>query len=117
MTVFQHVTGSPEALAELLASVLTTDGPWDKAWEKVHCDGCQREECGGCPHEADDRTRIAWWLGQEKKTDKEEIKELMKQICDSYCKYPERDGWKAMQELDSICEACPLNKLLDLIGA
>ena len=43
MTEFQKITASPEALTKLLASILTADGPWDKAWEKAHCADCVRE--------------------------------------------------------------------------
>ena len=35
MTEFQKITASPEALTELLASILTTDGPWEEAWSKL----------------------------------------------------------------------------------
>ena len=42
MTEFQKITASPEALTKLLASILTADGPWDKAWEKAHCADCVR---------------------------------------------------------------------------
>ena len=43
MTEFQKITASPEALTELLASILTTDGPWEEAWEQAHCTDCERE--------------------------------------------------------------------------
>ena len=44
MTEFQKITASPEALTELLASILTADGPWDRG---VGASSLRRLRAGG----------------------------------------------------------------------
>lgn len=38
--------------------------------------------------------------------------ELLKKMCDGHCRFPlEADEW----ELSSICESCPITRVLDMI--
>ena len=43
--------------------------------------------------------------------DSQEIEQLTEQFCDHYCKYPEM--FKDQNELDDICDSCPINQLAD----
>lgn len=64
MTNFERLTVSPEALGTFLASIPTTGGPWDEAFRKEFCAGCDQENCEPiCPHQ-DKRNNPTWWLAQ-----------------------------------------------------
>lgn len=64
MTNFERLTVSPEALGTFLASIPTTGGPWDEAFRKEFCAGCDQENCEPiCPHQ-DKRNNPTWWLKQ-----------------------------------------------------
>lgn len=39
----------------------------------------------------------------------EEIEEIKSEICDHYCKHTEQ--WKAGEDIEEICDKCPLNRL------
>lgn len=60
-TNFQKITKSPEALADFLASLPVLSGPWDDAFHRQLCDGCDAAECDGC--KAPERDSPLWWLG------------------------------------------------------
>lgn len=62
-TRFERITASPDALAAVLASIPTTDAPWDTAFERAFCAGCALENCDDCLHKNVDR--IKWWLGKQ----------------------------------------------------
>ena len=63
MTEFQKITASPEALTELLASILTTDGPVGQGMRrKLTAPTVRGRTATAAPHDAEDRTRILWWL-------------------------------------------------------
>ena len=66
MNNFEKITASPEALGTFLASLPIASGPWDEAFHRMFCDGCQVEDCDGkrCPHKAE-RNNPLWWLMQE----------------------------------------------------
>ena len=66
MTNFEKITASPEALGTFLASLPIASGPWDEAFHRMFCDGCQVEDCDGqgCPHKVE-RGNPLWWLMQE----------------------------------------------------
>ena len=66
MTNFEKITASPETLGTFLASLPIASGPWDEAFHRTFCDGCQAEDCDGqdCPHKAE-RNNPLWWLMQE----------------------------------------------------
>lgn len=40
------------------------------------------------------------------------IEDVVMKMCDDYCKYPEETF--DQDELDKMCDACPLNDLWDL---
>lgn len=46
----------------------------------------------------------------KKKTIYKIMEEVVTEMCDKYCKYPE--SVKEEDELYEICEKCPLNKLI-----
>ena len=66
MTNFEKITASPETLGTFLASLPIASGPWDEAFHRMFCDGCQVEDCDGqgCPHKVE-RGNPLWWLMQE----------------------------------------------------
>ena len=66
MTNFEKITASPETLGPFLASLPIASGPWDEAFHRMFCDGCQVEDCDGqgCPHKVE-RGNPLWWLMQE----------------------------------------------------
>ena len=66
MTNFEKITASPETLGTFLASLPIASGPWDEAFHRMFCDGCQVEDCDGhgCPHKVE-RGNPVWWLMQE----------------------------------------------------
>lgn len=66
MNNFEKITASPEALGTFLASLPIASGPWDEAFHRMFCDGCQVEDCDGqgCPHKVE-RGNPLWWLMQE----------------------------------------------------
>ena len=66
MTNFEKITASPETLGTFLASLPIASGPWDEAFHRMFCDGCQVEDCDGqgCPHKVE-RDNPLWWLMQE----------------------------------------------------
>ena len=66
MTNFEKITTSPETLGTFLASLPIASGPWDEAFHRMFCDGCQVEDCDGqgCPHKVE-RGNPLWWLMQE----------------------------------------------------
>ena len=66
MTNFGKITASPETLGTFLASLPIASGPWDEAFHRMFCDGCQVEDCDGqgCPHKVE-RGNPLWWLMQE----------------------------------------------------
>lgn len=37
------------------------------------------------------------------------LEEMCELMCDNYCRYPEET--RDQEELDTICESCPLSKL------
>ena len=55
MTNFEKLTASPETLGAFLASIPTTGGPWDEAFRREFCAGCDQDK----------RDNPAWWLKQE----------------------------------------------------
>ena len=63
MTNFEKVTASPEALGEFLAALSVATRPWDKDFYKAFCEGCDKSDCGACPHEKE-RNNPLWWLNQ-----------------------------------------------------
>ena len=65
MTNFEKITETPEALGAFLASITVADGPWEEAFHRMFCDGCQAENCDAenCPHNAE-RDNPMWWLMQ-----------------------------------------------------
>ena len=66
MTNFEKITASPETLGTFLDSLPIASGPWDEAFHRMFCDGCQVEDCDGqgCPHKVE-RGNPLWWLMQE----------------------------------------------------
>ena len=66
MTNFEKITASPETLGTFLASLPIASGPWDEAFHRMFCDGCQVEDCDGqgCTHKVE-RGNPLWWLMQE----------------------------------------------------
>ncbi len=66
MTNFEKIAASPETLGTFLASLPIASGPWDEAFHRMFCDGCQVEDCDGqgCPHKVE-RGNPLWWLMQE----------------------------------------------------
>ena len=66
MTNFEKIAASPETLGTFLASLPIASGPWDEAFHRTFCDGCQVEDCDGqgCPHKVE-RGNPLWWLMQE----------------------------------------------------
>lgn len=138
---FERITESLDALAAVLASIPTTDAPWDKAFEQAFCANCSLENCDACLHKNVDR--IKWWLGKQMAQDfltrkserygwsstakKQELvdklgpiehhaQELFEMLCDSYCRYTSATSGKTQYELLDICKGCPLSRLGDLIG-
>lgn len=65
MTNFEKSTAAPEALGEFPASLTVAGGPWEEAFRRTFCDGCQSESCDAenCPHNAE-RNNPLWWLVQ-----------------------------------------------------
>lgn len=45
--------------------------------------------------------------------DSERLEKITGEFCDKYCKYPCKT--KNQDELDEICESCPMNELADLL--
>ena len=45
--------------------------------------------------------------------DSERLEKITGEFCDRYCKYPCKT--KNQDELDEICESCPMNELADLL--
>ena len=43
-----------------------------------------------------------------------QAEEVAGEICDHYCKHPQTAA--GQEELDRICDGCPLNRLLEMIG-
>ena len=43
MTNFEKIAASPETLGTFLASLPIASGPWDEAFHRTFCDGCQAE--------------------------------------------------------------------------
>ena len=74
-TRFERITASSEALAAVLASIPTTDAPWDTAFERAFCASCALENCDDCPHKNVDRIR--WWLGQKAPEPAEQLQDLI----------------------------------------
>lgn len=68
MTNYEEITASKETLGAFLKTILTPEGPWDKAFQERRCAGCHLEDCDkdGCPYQ-DERNNPAWWLGLEAK--------------------------------------------------
>lgn len=66
MTNFEKIAASPETLGTFLASLPIASGPWDEAFHRTFCDGCQAEDCGvqDCPHKVE-RGNPLWWLMRE----------------------------------------------------
>ena len=66
MTNFEKIAASPETLGTFLASLPIASGPWDEAFHRMFCDGCQAEDCGvqDCPHKVE-RGNPLWWLMRE----------------------------------------------------
>ena len=44
--------------------------------------------------------------------DKQQLEEITGEFCDKYCKYPL--VCTKQEQLDTVCEGCPMNELLDL---
>ena len=72
MNNFEKITASSEALAEFLASLPVTTGPWEKEFQKALCAVCEREDCDGepCPHQ-DKRNNPLWWLTKTAEDERE----------------------------------------------
>jgi hypothetical protein len=62
VTIFEKITQDQETLAAMLASLPTSDGPWDYAFQLLRCNNCANENCDVCPHETE-RNNPLWWLG------------------------------------------------------
>lgn len=45
--------------------------------------------------------------------DKERLEKITEKFCDNYCKYPCQT--KDQNDLDDICEECPMNELFELL--
>ena len=45
--------------------------------------------------------------------DSERLEKITEKFCDKYCKYPY--VIKKQDELDDICENCPMNELFELL--
>lgn len=70
MTIFEKITATPEALAELLGSVASDAGPWDAAFTKLYCAACTAKNCTDAVCALpevykDPRKMAAWWLKLE----------------------------------------------------
>ena len=72
MTNFEKITATPEALAALLGSLNTLDGPWDAAFCRKYCAACKAKNCADedtvclAPEiRKDQQSMAAWWLGLE----------------------------------------------------
>lgn len=65
MSNFEKITATPEALGAFLDSLSIADGPWDEAFHRMFCGGCQSENCDAenCPHQ-NERNNPLWWLVQ-----------------------------------------------------
>ena len=88
MTVFEQVTASPEALGELLASLMAVNAPWESHFQRTVCPDCEHygRDCGDvCPHEAE-RNNPLWWLnrlaGQE--VPLEELPEPLREMKETF---------------------------------
>lgn len=46
--------------------------------------------------------------------DKKTLEELTGEFCDNYCKYP--NSCSSEDELDIVCEQCPMNRMVELLG-
>lgn len=145
MNNFEKYTVSPEMMGKLLKEVSTKEEkPWDAAFDRIFCDNCEFEDCPeACPYEAY-RNNPRWWLGLEagicmltkkgektgwysmyKKEDlvnklgpiEHEAEEILEQICEKRCAFRRPPLLPENQEdMDAICEDCPMNRLAQLIG-
>ena len=145
MTNFEKYTASFEMLEKLLKKVTSKgDKPWDCDFERIFCDECELENCPEvCPHE-EERNNPGWWLGLEagicmmtkkgeksgwysqyKKVDlvnklgpiEHEAEGILEQICEKRCVFRRPPLLPENQEdMDAICEGCPMNRLAQLIG-
>ena len=48
---------------------------------------------------------------EKAKTVSEILEEVKANICDEYCRYPYQFGEDEQDDLDAICETCPLERL------
>ena len=145
MNNFEKYTSSPEMLEKLLKEVSDkAEKPWDVAFDRIFCGNCDLENCPDtCPHEMC-RENPGWWLGLEggigmltqkgktcgwystsKKEDlvnklgpiEHEAEEILEQICEKRCTFRRPPLMPENQEdMDAICEDCPMNRLAQLIG-
>lgn len=62
-TVFEAITKDAQTLARVLGSLPVLEAPWDDAFHKQYCAGCDAENCDAenCPHNAF-RNNPEWWL-------------------------------------------------------
>ena len=145
MNNFEKYTSSPEMIEKLLKEVSEkAEKPWEIAFEQIFCSSCAFDDCPKvCPHE-DCRDNPGWWLGLEagacmltkksgktgwysmyKKEDlvnklgpiEHEAGEILEQICEKRCAFRRPTLLTENQEdMDAICEDCPMNRLAQLIG-
>lgn len=62
-TVFEAITKDAPTLARVLGSLPVLEAPWDDAFHKAYCAGCDAENCDAenCPHN-EFRNNPEWWL-------------------------------------------------------
>ena len=62
-TVFEAITKDAATLAGVLGSLPVLEAPWDDAFHKQYCAGCEADNCDAenCPHNAF-RSNPEWWL-------------------------------------------------------
>ena len=144
MNNYEKYTASPEKLEKLLKEVSAkAEKPWEAAFIRIYCDNCREDCLGGCPHQ-EHRDNPGWWLGLEagicmltkkgekigwysryKKEDlvnklgpiEHEAEEILEQICEKRCAFRRPPLLPESQDdMDTICEDCPMNRLAQLIG-
>ena len=145
MNNYEKYPSSPEMLEKLLKEVATkAEKPWEIAFNRIFCDECEHDTGPDvCPHE-EYRDNPGWWLGLEagicmltkkgekigwysqyKKEDlvnklgpiEHEAEGILEQICEKRCAFRRPPLLPENQEdMDAICEDCPMNRLAQLIG-
>ena len=71
MNNYERYAGTPDRLSGFLASLPTLDGPWNDAFRKKYCGGCEIENCADCPNGNVEETNIKEWLKMRTERDEE----------------------------------------------